>query len=308
MATTSTRADCPCPSPRTARRWSGGSTPRSMCVKGAGVRGLFIPGNHDWEKEGSGGWEAVRREGARVAARGGPVVAFLPRDGCPGPEVVGPRRPRAARGPRHAVVAALRAQAERPHFGLRRVLRERGDRGPWAGAQQRGRSPGGRGRRTTPSPPAGPTAAISRFAQHLFPLTEVKRGLWIPLPLIGSLYPLARKRGASPQDIADERNGHMREALEDAFRGRPAARVRLGARARPPGPGRPQRAKSAGERRWHLRPHEPGGAASQALASRARAAGFMRLDLAPAGTRLAVLAVNARGSRREVYAEWLRSP
>jgi hypothetical protein len=52
------------------------------------ARGVFVPGNHDWGAWGPDGWNAVRRQGARIADRGGPAVALLPPDGCPGPTVL----------------------------------------------------------------------------------------------------------------------------------------------------------------------------------------------------------------------------
>lgn len=57
----------------------------------APVRGIFIPGNHDWDRGYAGGWEAVRRQDARVseiAEEWEVDVVMLPHDGCPGPEVV----------------------------------------------------------------------------------------------------------------------------------------------------------------------------------------------------------------------------
>jgi hypothetical protein len=273
-------------------------------VKDAGVPGLFIPGNHDWEKEGDGGWDAVRREGARVTARGGPAVAFLPKDGCPGPEVLDleeqvrlvaldtqwwlhsgrkPSDPTSGCGAysESGVIEALRHALS--SAGVRQVVVV-------------GHHPLATG---------GPHGGHFSFRQHVFPLTEVNRGLWIPLPIIGSAYPLVRKRGAAPQDIASERNGHMREALEDAFRERPplvyasghehALQV-LGGRSV-----RNLLVNGAGiyghtSRVWRI----PG---SRFASS---GPGFMRLDFAATGTRLAVLAVDARGSLTEVYAEWLR--
>src|SRR5919108_5066924 len=55
-------------------------------VVGTGARGIFVPGNHDWAR-GDRGWEAVRRQGAYVEARGDRRVTVTPADGCPGPVV-----------------------------------------------------------------------------------------------------------------------------------------------------------------------------------------------------------------------------
>ena len=40
--------------------------------------------------------------------------------------------------------------------------------------------------------------------QHLFPLEEKTNGLYLPLPIIGSIYPLYRQLGGTNQDIANE--------------------------------------------------------------------------------------------------------
>jgi hypothetical protein len=51
-----------------------------------GVRGIFLPGNHDWGDEGADGLYSIRRQGALIAARArGRDVHMLPADGCPGP-------------------------------------------------------------------------------------------------------------------------------------------------------------------------------------------------------------------------------
>jgi hypothetical protein len=54
-----------------------------------GVRGIFVPGNHDWAAEGPFGLYSVRLEERMInsLARGG-NVRMLPGNGCPGPAVV----------------------------------------------------------------------------------------------------------------------------------------------------------------------------------------------------------------------------
>ena len=53
-------------------------------VRETGARGIFVPGNHDWAKHAASGWDAIRRQGALIAADSGPMV-MLPAGGCPGP-------------------------------------------------------------------------------------------------------------------------------------------------------------------------------------------------------------------------------
>jgi hypothetical protein len=50
-----------------------------------GVKGIMLPGNHDWATGTAGGWDAVRTEERYVRSRGRDLVQFLPGDGCPGP-------------------------------------------------------------------------------------------------------------------------------------------------------------------------------------------------------------------------------
>ncbi len=55
-----------------------------MVLKGSAVRGLFFPGNHDWQRSGPNGWEWVKRQQALVERELG-AGSYLPGGGCPGP-------------------------------------------------------------------------------------------------------------------------------------------------------------------------------------------------------------------------------
>ncbi|MEQ8240844.1 MAG: BamA/TamA family outer membrane protein [Cyclobacteriaceae bacterium] len=59
----------------------------------------------------------------------------------------------------------------------------------------------------------GPHGGVYTFRQHLFPLTDVKRKLWIPLPVIGSIYPLYRALLGNRQDIAHPRYRLVRNTI-----------------------------------------------------------------------------------------------
>jgi len=51
--------------------------------------------------------------------------------------------------------------------------------------------------------------------QHLFPLTEFKDNLWIPLPILGSIYPIYRTMTGSIQDIPNENNRALMQGLDN---------------------------------------------------------------------------------------------
>jgi len=53
-----------------------------------GVAGIFVPGNHDWDKSGPEGWERVRAQEKYLAGKGPVGVRMLPGGGCPGPATV----------------------------------------------------------------------------------------------------------------------------------------------------------------------------------------------------------------------------
>ncbi|MEH0158693.1 BamA/TamA family outer membrane protein [Limibacter armeniacum] len=59
------------------------------------------------------------------------------------------------------------------------------------------------------------------FNDHVFPLTLIKPWLYVPLPIIGSIHPLSRKLGISPQDKSNFRYKYMVERFEAIFKEHP---------------------------------------------------------------------------------------
>jgi len=59
------------------------------------------------------------------------------------------------------------------------------------------------------------------LGDHVFPLTHVKDWMYLPLPIIGSLYPFSRQMGLSSQDINHPVNKKMRTVFEELFRKHP---------------------------------------------------------------------------------------
>ncbi len=174
---------------------------------------LFIPGNHDWDRHSADGWNALRRQEDYLAA--GPA-RLVPTGGCPGPVVrdVGERvrlvfldtqwwlhgGPRPL-GPSSPCPEKSEAEVER---SVAAALAAAGGRQVIVAGHHPLQSGGEHGGHFT-------------WKEHLFPLTSVKRGLWIPLPLVGSLYPLARKAGVSDQDLSGGLYERLRESLSRAF-------------------------------------------------------------------------------------------
>ena len=189
-------------------------------VRAKGARGIFIPGNHDWNRMGPGGLEAIRRQGEYIREKGKGQVRLLPEQGCPGPVVedidqrlrlvlldtqwwlqpgekpVGPQSPCPQRSDKE-VLDAL-GQSLREGAGRRVVV---------AGHH--------------PLATGGAHGGYFSWRDHIFPLRARKSWLWIPLPGIGSAYPLWRQRGWSEQDMSGALNRKLREALSGVFEKQP---------------------------------------------------------------------------------------
>jgi hypothetical protein len=140
---------------------------------------------------------------------------------------------------------------------------------------------------------------------HLFPLRAFRSWLWVPVPILGSVYPLARKAGVYGQDLPSAPYRKMRDALESVLATDPPLafasghehnlQVLSGRAARlllVSGSGcfdHTTRVERINETRFAR-----------------RASGYMRLDLLRSGrARLGVIQVEGLGRSREIYSLWL---
>lgn len=64
----------------------------------------------------------------------------------------------------------------------------------------------------------GPHGGQFTFRQHLFPLTDISPNLWLPLPVVGSIYPFLRATVGSKQDLAHPNYRDLHRVLIDASR------------------------------------------------------------------------------------------
>lgn len=63
----------------------------------------------------------------------------------------------------------------------------------------------------------GEHGGVYTAKDHLFPLTAFTSWAYIPLPIIGSVYPLARKAGVNRQDLGNKANKYMTSAFAKIF-------------------------------------------------------------------------------------------
>ena len=273
-------------------------------ITAAGARGYFVPGNHDWAKHGVDGWEAIRRQEAFIDSISGGKASLEPGGGCPGPVVVD-------------IGARLRLvlldsqwwlhpgpKPQHPHSSCAT------DSEPEIVDSMRAALGGASGRMVVvaqhhPLISGGIHGGYFGWRDHLFPLRTVKRSLWIPLPLLGSLYPAARQEGISRQDIGSRAYQRLIAAFRKAFAAAPPALDVAGHEHN-------LQVIESGPARLHL----VSGTGIYGHVSRvvpirgtlfARdASGFARLDIPRQGpARLAIIQVDADGESREVFSKWV---
>lgn len=183
------------------------------------ARGIFIPGNHDWDKWNPGGWASIRRQEAMVVAQGNPRLQFFPRGGSPGPHIVDigedlrliildtqwwlhkydkPTYPD----------AQTVAETEKKFLDSLLVALQGGTRKILVAAHH-------------PLESHGPHGGFFDWKSHIFPLTEIEPWFWVPLPVLGSALPIARLLGISRQDFSNFHNEKMRGEIESVMRALP---------------------------------------------------------------------------------------
>jgi len=272
----------------------------------AGGSAIFIPGNHDWARGKLDGWDAVLRAEDFIYQEGAPHTIQLPEAGCPGPVVFDldpfslvvldtqwwlhdAPRPYATDG--ECGVALERLVLD----SLRAILRDLEGRDVIVVAHH-------------PLASGGKHGGHFGWQDHLFPLTEAVPWLFLPLPLIGSAYPIARQLGTSSQDLTSSEYRYLRDKLLDAFSEHPPL-VFAGGHDHNlqvlEGPTVPYHIVSGSGIFGH------GSLAhwTDSTLYASDAAGFMRLDATiDGGIRLGVLEVDESGVATEAYAAWLRRP
>src|SRR5258708_28322289 len=172
----------------------------------------MIPGNHDWLNGGRAGWEAIMREQIYVDQLGKPNVEFYPKDGCPGPVEISLNK--------DVSIVLFDSQwwihpydkpeieSDCPYKTKEEVLTRLDDmisgdskKLVILACHHTFKSNGAHG-------------GFFTWKQHVFPFTDIIPSLYIPLPGIGSIYPISRSVFGSPQDLKHPFYAEMISAVE----------------------------------------------------------------------------------------------
>lgn len=186
-------------------------------VKNFKGKKIFIPGNHDWDMNGLDGFEALKREKEFIENYLNSPVVFLPTNECAGPVEIQMNN--------NLVIIAIDSewwlkpnhksdrykqgcsvQTENEFIAQIKdiLLRNKGKNIVFT--------------QHHPLFSNGKHGGYFTFLDHIFPLTEIKKNLYIPLPILGSLYPLLRQYGVSRQDISNKHYQELKNKLLSAFK------------------------------------------------------------------------------------------
>jgi hypothetical protein len=275
-------------------------TAQVKAITASGDSGFFVPGNHDWAKHSAEGWAAIQRQGTFIREVSKGAVSLWPSGGCPGPHV-------------HDVGTRLRLIFLDTQWWLHTGPKpEDPDSGCPADSEMeivdslRATLTGAAGRLAVvavhhPLLTGGEHGGHFDWRDHLFPLRGAVSWLWIPLPLLGSLYPSARMEGFSSQDVSSRLYRRMIKAFTRAFDQAPPALYAAGhdhnlqvIRSRP--------AKLLLVSGAGIYGHTSEVTRIKGTLFARDASGYARLDIPRSGpARLAIIQVDAAGRGREVF-------
>lgn len=168
-------------------------------MRAAGATTYFVPGNHDWDKSGKQGLAKIRRQGHFLKEQHDPGLAMIPANGCPGPVEI-------PMGDSLVVIAYDSEWWLFPHgkkvAGDTCECNSKAD--VLARMQEIKTRNAGKFMIVASHHPFrsyGTHGGKYSLKDHIFPLTAVKKWLYVPLPVIGSLYPLLRSTFRNPEDM-----------------------------------------------------------------------------------------------------------
>jgi hypothetical protein len=168
---------------------------------GTDARVFMIPGNHDWHNGGRTGYDAIIRQQLYVdfLSVEKPNVRYYPSDGCPGPNEI-------KLGDLASIIVFDSQWWVHPHD--KPGIESDCDCKTQEELVQQIEDMASRSSDKLvilachhPFKSTGPHGGFFTLKQHIFPLTDWRPNLYIPLPIIGSIYPISRSVFGTPQDV-----------------------------------------------------------------------------------------------------------
>lgn len=181
-------------------------------VKDLHASAYFVPGNHDWKRGRRRGLEYLKNQAQFIDSVANDNAQMLPHNGCPGPVeikisnelvliIIDSQWFLQKRNKPYGASSGCESKTERDfEKNLKRILDENKDKTILVAAHH-------------PIFTYGEHGGVFPLQSHIFPLVDVHRLLYIPLPLIGSVYPLFRKLLGHRQDTQHRKNRAYRKMI-----------------------------------------------------------------------------------------------
>lgn len=185
-------------------------------VRGKKAKAFFVLGNHDWKNGKIGGWQQAMNQENYINSLELKNVVAEPRDGCPGPsyyelsdkvvlvmmdsqwflhvhEKPGPGSNCSATDADEFAVQLREILATHPNHLVILAMHH-------------------------PMFTYGVHGGDYTFKEHIFPFTALNKNFYIPLPVLGSVYPIARGVFGNIQDIKHPIYQNMIEMVENTIK------------------------------------------------------------------------------------------
>lgn len=181
---------------------------------------VFIPGDRDWSYSGKTGWENVQILEGMLESLPFNNIIWTPGHGCPGPKEieVGDKlilvvintqfwnHPWDKPSPTDAI---CKISSKEDFFEeLEDIISESRNKNIVIAGH-------------FPVISGGEYGGTMNLKKHIFPLTDIKPGLWIPLPVLGSFYPAYRSNIGSSMDIINPHYEEFNTAIKNILQDHP---------------------------------------------------------------------------------------
>ncbi len=188
-------------------------------VKGKKGKAFFVLGNHDWKNGKIGGWQQAMNQANYINSMEQDNIVAQPTEGCPGPVAIdlsekvvlvmmdsqwflhihdkpGPSSNCTSKTVEEFATELREIAATHPNHLLVLALHH-------------------------PIYSHGVHGGDYTWKEHLFPFTALNPNLYIPLPVLGSIYPIARGVFGNLQDVNHPLYRNMANAVDEVLRTHP---------------------------------------------------------------------------------------
>ncbi|MEO6547141.1 MAG: BamA/TamA family outer membrane protein [Ferruginibacter sp.] len=168
-------------------------------LRKSGVPVYFVPGNHDWDKSGPAGYAKMIAVNKFFREQNDSLLQLIPKDACPGPYELNVSE--------NLVIVAMDSEWWLYPFSKRtegsdcECKTKREILGKLNDILERNKNKIVLFATHHPFKTNGSHGGYYNLKDHIFPLTNLNKNLYVPLPLIGSLYPVLRSTFPTPEDV-----------------------------------------------------------------------------------------------------------